>query len=249
MSRFRARVASFLLFFAASGIAPTALASPTALSVQFGLENLLTMVTLCRDPTAVAQFGSDGQWGVFVDVDNDAGTGAPLNGTGMDAILIAVTPFQPQPCTAHDATLATNLKAYVSYWDGNTFVASAQRAWVTLDFNARTLTIASDITGVLSGVTGASKYWAATQAAYMQAPPPNVLNALAMDPAPVLSVHDAAQTRPAGDVGNCNSTCSPAVSWYPMIDLVGIGASIVTGDGIFANDFEASPTATVPGGT
>lgn len=242
MIRSRIRYAAFAVFLAACGIMPTA-AAADALSVTFGVAGLPSTITLCRDPTAIQFFSIDEQWGIGIDIDNDAGTGAPSIG-GVDVLLMAHTPAQPTPCTPNTANTADSIVVNVLVWSAaqSTFVPSDATATVSTDFSAHSITVSSDLSGPLGGLDAASRLLASTIGFYQ---PTMGAPAVAQD-ASSWFVPGAPLTLAANDVQGCTAPCSPSADWYPMIDLVGVAASIVPGDSIFIDGFESPPPSVAP---
>ena len=214
-----------------------------ALSVTFRLAGLPSTITLYRDPAAIQFFSVDAQWGTAIDIDDDAGTGAPP--LGADMLVMAHTPAQSVPCTSSTANTASSIVVDVLAWSIalNTFVpVNGATAIVSTDFSAHSITVSSDLNGPLGDLNAASRLLASITSFYQPAMgPPTV----AQDTSSRLAL-DAPMTLPADDVQGCAAPCSSSADWYPMIDLVGVDARIVPGDSIFSDGFESPPPAVAP---
>lgn len=219
MHRSGSRYAAALLFFvAAAGASARAHAQATnTLSVTFGLADLPTTITLCRDPAAIRAFGIDEQWSATIDVDGDPSSGD----AGADAMLVVQTASPPLPCAPTSADTATSLVAAVLAWSDaeQTFVDSGLSADVALDFVAHTITVTTDVAGVLTGLTNASRVLASTAGSYVGAAP-----TFAYDQAGPITA-DETSVSPADDVANCTSPCGAAADGYPLVDFVEFGTA------------------------
>jgi len=220
-----------LSFFAAACL-PAGARAADSLSVTFDLADLPSTITLCRDPAAIAAFHVDEQWNIGIDIDNDTTTGLP--GLGVDVIFGALTLPQFSGCAPTVADTASSLTTQFSVWDAgsNTFVPSSALISIATDFVAHSITLTTEISGALSGLNDSSKLIASAGGPYQPTMGPPVM---AGDSSPPFTL-GTALTLPANDVMTCSAPCSPAASWYPLIDLVGMSASNANSQAAFGEN-------------
>lgn len=175
------------------------------------LAALPTTLTLCRDKTAIQQYGIDEQWAVLIDVDGNPATGGP---GGYDVIIAVQTLPQTNSCTATIVNTADALQAGVGTWNNGTqlydFGSSPQ---IALDFNANTITLATDLAGGLANLGSTSVIIGSSVATYSTTTANDATDPIGPN---------ATTTDPSGDVGNCSGSCSAGASYYDIIDLVGL---------------------------
>jgi hypothetical protein len=215
----RIRLALVVFFYTAMAFASTgAHALTNTLSVTLGVAGLPPTITLCRDPTAIQTFGVDEEWEVAIDVDNNPNTGQG----GIDVILAVATPNQNYPCSPTSASTQQRLETEVAVWNSSqqTFIDSGQTATLALDFNAHTMTVITDVSGALAGLTTLSPIRAVSAGTYTSsANGPS----FATDNAGPITVGNSIATA-ANNVQFCTAPCSTGASWYPLVDLVSLGA-------------------------
>ncbi len=211
-----------LLFLFAASLAPAPMAWANTMSVKLTLSGLPSTITLCRVPSAIAVFQVDEQWLIPINVDANVSTG---DASGIDVELIVETMQQSSGCTPTSASTMSALVAGVIVWDPLTqnFVNSEQVAILSLDFVANTLTITTDLSGVLASLSPQSLIYAGSFATYTPTSQPATY---AFDKAGPIHVGDSIVSLP-NNVMQCTSPCSPASSYYPLIDIVGV--AITTG--------------------
>ena len=197
---------------AANAAVPTLTATLTVVTMP-------STITLCRDPAAIQAFGSDAQWQVFVDVDDNTGTGDAF---GSDALLLVGTTPQDGSCSPHSANTQDSLLAGVFVWDENqaTFVNSGAGASVVIDAVAGTMAITADIAGPLQGLSGSASLRVSALSTYIAA---GTGPTFAADGA--LGSFAAPSSDPAQDVQQCTSPCTQTASWIKMIDLTAFSAA------------------------
>lgn len=204
------------------------------LSVTWTLADLPSTITLCRDPNAIAfssgGFGADEDWQALVDVDANSGTGYG----GADVVLTAFTSIQSSPCSAVSANTVQSIDAGMLKWDPaqNTFVDSGQTATLTLDLANHTISVAADISGALAGLSAASLIHMYAVGIYYPTGGPTLQAYDSNNATPLYP--DGSASLPSLDVQNCSAPCSTSATWYPLVDLTGVAATVH----IFQNGFE-----------
>jgi hypothetical protein len=197
-----------------------AAAQTPTLSATLTLAGLPTTLTLCRDSTAIQTYGVDEQWDIPIDIDANANTGGL---GGIDVILLVTTPFQAYPCNPTVVNTQDTLLAAVLKWNAaqQNYVDSGITPALTLDFNAHTMTVTTDLTGDLANLAGNSKLSGAALASYTASG--NIATS-AYDNTGATTPGDSISD-PGGDVQGCTTPCSAAASYYPIIDIVGLSST------------------------
>ncbi len=195
-------------------------AAANSISVTLTLDGLPGILTLCRDSNAIKTYGIDEEWGAFIDVDNNKATGL----YGFDVVLTIDTLPQNYPCNATAANTQQSLVAGVAVWDASqsTFVPASQTATVVADLAAHTLTITTDVSGVLSNLNTASTITVQSVATYT---PSGTTAPTSTDDVTNAIEPGTSTTDPVHDAAGCSAPCSTAVAWYPLIDVVGLSVS------------------------
>jgi hypothetical protein len=223
-----------LVGLSATTSAPLPAFGGNTISVEFDVANLPATLNLCRYP---AQFTSgpgfvDSQWLAAFDLDGNPNTG---DSGGAEALVVAATPPQAQNCSPN--AVATNQATFfadLERWDANlhTFV-HVNNLPVTVDTLTSKIVVQVDRTSpALAGLSANSQIGEQTGGLYDSGIPNSPY---AYDIGGPVS-YGGSYTDPSGDVQNCVSSCTPAVSWYAQIDLV--GGSVTLPDGIFHDGFE-----------
>lgn len=194
-------------------------ARANTLSVTLNLAGLPANITVCRDPGAIQAFGFDEAWEIGIDVDNNASTGD----SGIDVLLQVQTPQQSYPCSPTSVATTSALSAVVATWNSaqNQFVPSNLPATVVANLASNSMTVSADLSGPLANLAPQSQIYVAALGSYT---PTGTSATTAYDNMASIAA-GATATDPAGDVQSCGAPCTPSVSWYPMIDLLGASAT------------------------
>jgi len=195
---------------------------------EFDMAGLPATMSLCRYPQSSAF--SDSEWDAALDVDNNTNTGSG----GLDTIVTAVTIPQAATCAPNNVPLGQALQAEIDHWDStqNNFVKDAD---LPVSANANTGKIVIQADHNATALAGLSAHSLMGEDAIGAYPSGNSQQPYAYDTVSPLRLGTPVGS-PGGNVQNCTSPCSTAVSWYPQIDFV--GGYIHLADHIFTGDFE-----------
>jgi len=200
-------------------------AQDESLELRLDLAGLPASLTLCRFPAAVAaNNGLDAIWQLLIDRDGNPFTGfQDGSGLGIDSLVQITTAPQSAGCTPHSVATEGSLTVALGLWNEGSqgFVATALVPQLEVDVAAAALRVSIPGGGEFAPLGPGATIRAASAHAYEDG-----LDAgteLAGDGTAGVSP-GASVADPAGDVGECAGSCSPAAPWYPLIDLVGFSA-------------------------
>lgn len=228
----RSRTFALFTLLSAAFAAPT---SAATLSVDLFLASIPSSITLCRDAAAIGTFPVDHQWQIGFDLDGNASTGQP--DTGNEAVLVVQTLTQSPPCAPQAVAAVSAFETGVLRWNasqGNfetagpaTVIVDAPNGRLRMSFDSSALPppgIGSIAAIAATSITG----YSAGGVIFAFDGVPRFTRGIS----PSIAVSD-----PADDVGDCETPCSTASSWYPLVDmrtLQVVGAA----DLVFAAGFE-----------